>query len=73
MTGRHALSGVNVTGLVTGSATEFVFFTGFSNFNLNIPTTGEYLSKIIAGNRNFLHKKNKIDEIYIKKVLSKII
>ena len=53
MTGRHALSGVNVTGLATGSATEFVFFTGFSNFNLNIPTTGEYLSKIIAGNRNF--------------------
>ena len=27
----------------------------------------------IAGNRNFLHKKNKIDDKYIKKVLSKII
>jgi transketolase len=27
----------------------------------------------IAGNRNFLHKKNKIDEKHIKKVLSKII
>ena len=27
----------------------------------------------IAGNRNFLHKKNKIDEIYIKRMLSKII
>lgn len=53
MTGYHALSGVNVTGLTTGFASEFVFFTGFSNFNLNIPTTGKYLSRVITGNRNF--------------------
>lgn len=53
MTGYHALSGINVTGLVTGFAEKFIFFTGFSNFNLNIPTTGEYLSRIITGDRNF--------------------
>lgn len=53
MTGYHALSGVNVTGFITGTTSQFTFFTGFSNFNFNIPTTGYYLSRIITGNRDF--------------------
>jgi hypothetical protein len=53
MTGYHALSGINITGLLTGYASEFTFFTGFSNFNLNLPTTGYYLSRVITGNRSF--------------------
>jgi len=79
-TGYHALSGVNITGYISGSVQDYLFVTGNVSMLRTLSMTGYYLNKQFVDDKNFvlntftsdgnINYNNTVNNIYTQNIQS---